>query len=203
MSINSFIVPPMPKSHIGLWTRWALIREGRKDAKKYLGLKDYTRTHILIAQQSISQRGQTDINTWLVKMSSTYLTGNTRIQVEAKYLEAKITELKSNLGSTGRKRKAGFAMLNRLMEEFSDFESQYKANQVTIRNLINQSEVAMPAWTHFYDQKAAIYTMARARKAKVDVDSVKSEIPVYEPVGLSELPGFDDPFLKPKEFAND
>lgn len=193
----------MPKPKVGALVRFSLRRQGRRDALKYLGLKDYSRTHILIAQQSVSQRGQTDINTWLVKMTSTYLTGNTRIQVQAKYLREKIKEVKSNPGSTGRRRKAGLAMLNRLVEEFSDYESQYKANQVMIRNLINQAEVAMPAWSHFYDQKAAIYAAARARKAKVDVDSVKSEIPIYEPVQLKELSGFDDPFLSPAEFSNE
>lgn len=192
----------MPPITVGLFSYLSLVRHGKKDAKKYASLKDYSRTHILIAEQSKSQRGQISVNSWLNRMATAYATGNTRIQVQARGLVQQIALLEKVVPESGREAKAKQVKLGELTEELYDLESQYKANQVQIKAFVKSAETSMPAWARWYEQKAAIYTAARARKSKVDLDSVKAEIPKYESVPLAEVTDWQDQFLKPQEIKN-
>jgi hypothetical protein len=56
--------------------------QGRKDAKKYSGLKDFTRTHALITAQAGAQAGQHRVNQWLIQSLDPLLVGNERIAVQ-------------------------------------------------------------------------------------------------------------------------
>jgi len=76
---TSFTQPPVPASLRFCETR-KIMRQGRKDAKKSQGVKDFSRTQAVNTYESASQQGEIDLNDWLLRVTAPYISGNARIE---------------------------------------------------------------------------------------------------------------------------
>jgi hypothetical protein len=186
-SFNNPIVPKKPSAFEVLRIR----RAGRKDARRNRTLMDFTRTQAVNEFESFSQRGEIALNDWLLRVTSPYVTGNSRIEAELDLLFTKIDKQKTNMGKTGRQQKAASLRLASLEQEESDLRSQYAANKETGLALIRRADEVKPLWENLYRQKVAIYNQARSRKLKVEVEAASAEIPVYRTVPETELDQFE------------
>lgn len=190
---TSFSQTPEPKK-IGFWATSKIQRQGRKDARKTQSVKDFSRTQAVNAFESISQRGEMDLNDWLLRVTAPYIAGNARIEAEAVLLANKIKRAKAVTATTGRQKKAAAQKLTALEQEMSDLRAQFAANRETGWGQIRRAEEAKPLWENLYNQKVSIYNRARAAKLKQSVDAVTAEIPVYRAHDLVELEQFDREF---------
>jgi hypothetical protein len=186
----SFNNPITPKK-LSFWEIRKIRRMGRRDAKKMQGLKDFTRTQAINEFESFSQRGEIALNDWLLRVSSPYVTGNSRIEAELDLLFVKIDKQKADMGKTGRAQKAATLRLAALEQEMSDLRSQYSSNKETGLALIRRADEVKPLWENLYRLKGSIYNQARARKLKVDVEAAAAELPVYRVHPSVELDQFD------------
>jgi hypothetical protein len=190
---SSFSQTPEPKK-IGYWSTRKIQRQGRKDARKTQSVKDFSRTQAVNAFESVSQRGEIDLNDWLLRVTSPYISGNARIEAEAVLLANKIKRAKAVTATTGRQKKNAAQKLSALEQEMADLRAQFAANRETGWGQIRRAEVAKPLWENLFAQKVAIYNRARAAKLKQSVDAVTAEIPVYRAHDLVELEQFDREF---------
>jgi hypothetical protein len=190
---TSFSQTPEPKK-IGYWATSKIQRQGRKDARKTQSVKDFSRTQAVNAFESVSQRGEMDLNDWLLRVTAPYIAGNARIEAEAVLLANKIKRAKTVTATTGRQKKAAAQKLNALEQEMADLRAQFAANRETGWGQIRRAEEAKPLWENLYNQKVSIYNRARAAKLKQSVDAVTAEIPVYRAHDLVELEQFDREF---------
>jgi hypothetical protein len=186
----SFNNPITPKK-LSFWEIRKIRRMGRRDAKKMQGLKDFTRTQAINEFESFSQRGEIALNDWLLRVSSPYVTGNSRIEAELDLLFVKIDKQKADMGKTGRAQKAATLRLAALEQEMSDLRSQYSSNKETGLALIRRADEVKPLWENLYRLKGSIYNQARARKLKADVEAAAAELPVYRVHPSVELDQFD------------
>lgn len=190
---SSFSQTPEPKK-IGYWETKNIQRQGRKDARKTQSIKDFSRTQAVNAFESVSQRGEIDLNDWLLRVTAPYIAGNARIEAEAVLLASKIKRARAVTATTGRQKKAAAQKLNALEQEMADLRAQFAANRETGWGQIRRAEEAKPLWENLYNQKVSIYNRARAGKLKQSVDAVTAEIPVYRAHDLVELEQFDREF---------
>jgi hypothetical protein len=186
----SFSQPLIPKKP-GFWELRAIRRAGRRDAKKNASVKDFTRTQAINEFESFSQRGEIGLNDWLLRVTSPYVTGNSRIEAELDLLYIKIDKQKANMGKTGRQQKAAALRLAALEQEMSDLRSQYASNKETGQALIRRADEVKPLWENLYRLKAALYNQARARKLKAYAEAASAELPVYRVHPSVELDQFD------------
>lgn len=187
---NSFNNPIVPKRP-GWWEVSRIRRAGRKDARRNRTLMDFTRTQAVNEYEAFSQRGEIALNDWLLRVTSPYVTGNSRIEAELNLLFTKLDKQKANMGKTGRQQKAAATRLAALEQEESDLRSQFAANKETGLALIRRADEVKPLWENLYRQKVAIYNQSRARKLKVEVEAASAEIPVYRSVAETELEQFE------------
>jgi hypothetical protein len=190
---TSFSQTPEPKK-IGYWATRKIQRQGRKDARKTQSVKDFSRTQAVNAFESVSQRGEIDLNDWLLRVTAPYISGNARIEAEAVLLANKIKRAKAVTATTGRQKRNAAQKLNALEQEMADLRAQFAANRETGWGQIRRAEEAKPLWENLFAQKVAIYNRARAAKLKQSVDAVTAEIPVYRAHDLVELEQFDREF---------
>jgi hypothetical protein len=190
---TSFSQTPEPKK-IGYWATKKIQRQGRKDARKTQSVKDFSRTQAVNAFESVSQRGEIDLNDWLLRVTAPYIAGNARIEAEAVLLSNKIKKAKAVTATTGRQKRTASQKLNALEQEMADLRAQYAANRETGWGQIRRAEEAKPLWENLYNLKVSIYNRARADKLKQSVDAVTAEIPVYRAHDLVELEQFDREF---------
>jgi hypothetical protein len=174
-------------SNIGWLERGRLRRQGRKDAKHYRGLNDYTRTHALIVQQAISQAGQNSVNQWLIEACKPFLTGNAGIKVQRGVQEFKIQDLGSRKPSSRRAQSQIESQIDVEREKKSNLEAQFETNLTLIEASHKSAEQAMATWVSRYEQAAAIYTRARANKAKESVASVGAQVPPFDAIPMLEI----------------
>ena len=174
-------------SKIGWLEKARLRRQGRKDAKHYRGLNDYTRTHALIVQQAISQAGQNSVNQWLIEACKPYLTGNAGIKVQRGVQEFKIKDLGSRRPTSRRAQSQVESQIDVEREKKSNLEAQFETNLTLIEASHKSAEQAMDSWVSRYEQAAAIYTRARANKAKESVASVSAQVPPFEAIPMLEI----------------
>jgi hypothetical protein len=186
----SFNNPIIPKK-LSFCEIQKIRRMGRRDAKKMQGLKDFTRTQAINEFESFSQRGEIALNDWLLRVSSPYVTGNSRIEAELDLLFVKIDKQKADMGKTGRAQKAATLKLAALEQEMADLRSQYSSNKETGLALIRRADEVKPLWENLYRLKGSIYNQARARKLKADVEAAAAELPVYRVHPSVELEQFD------------
>lgn len=187
---ETFGIPPQPK---GLKAREIrrIKRAGRKDARRNRTLMDFTRTHAVNEFESFSQRGEIALNDWLLRVTSPYITGNRRIEIELDLLIIKVEKQKSNMGKTGRRQKSSTLYLAALDQEEADLRSQYAANKEAGQALMRKADEVKPLWENLYRQKVAIYNQARSRKLKVEVEAASAEIPVYRSIPEVDLDQFE------------
>ena len=192
-SKTSFSQTPEPK-RLGYWAIKKIERQGRKDARKTQSVKDFSRTQAVNSYESISQRGEMDLNDWLLRVTAPYIAGNARIEAEALLLANKIKKAKAVTANTGRQKKNAAQKLAALEQEMADLRAQYAANRETGWGQIRRAEEAKPLWENHFNQKVSIYNRARAAKLKQSVDAVTAELPVYRVHDLVELEQFDREF---------
>lgn len=190
---SSFSQAPEPKK-IGYWQSRKIQRQGRKDARKTQSVKDFSRTQAVNGFEAVSQRGEIDLNDWLLRVTAPYIAGNARIEAEAVLLANMIRVAKAVNATTGRQKKNAAQKLTGLQREMADLRAQFAANRETGWGQIRRAEEAKPLWENLYNQKVAIYNRARAAKLKQSVDAVTAEIPVYRAHELVELEQFDREF---------
>ena len=190
---TSFSQTPEPK-RLGYWATKKIERQGRKDARKTQSVKDFSRTQAVNSYESLSQKGEMDLNDWLLRVTAPYIAGNARIEAEAVLLANKIKKAKAVTATTGRQKKTAAQRLAALEQEMADLRAQYAANRETGFGQIRRAEEAKPLWENFFNQKVSIYNRARAAKLKQSVDAVAAELPVYRVHDLVELEQFDKEF---------
>lgn len=191
MALKASFNNPITPKKLSFWEIRKIRLMGRRDAKKMQGLKDFTRTQAINEFESFSQRGEIALNDWLLRVSSPYVTGNSRIEAELDLLFVKIDKQKASMGKTGRENKAATLRLAALEQEMSDLRSQYASNKETGLALIRRADEVKPLWENLYRLKGSIYNQARARKLKADVEAAAAELPVYRVHPSVELDQFD------------
>lgn len=177
-------------SSVGFLRGQKLARQGRKDANKYVGLNDHTRTHALLAAQAHCQAGQHAVNIWLIESAKQYLTGNARIEVEGKRISDEILLREKTPGDTGRAKKATQLKVSELRQQLTNLQAQYVTNNSLGSALMLAAEESLGAWAAYFDQLAGVYTRARARKSKRAISAVGAEVPVFEAIPISQIPDF-------------
>lgn len=174
---------------------WALSRklksQGRRDAKKYLGLKDYTRTHALIVAQSKAHSGQHEVNQWLIKSIEPLQIGNSRLTVVIEKLKDELTSVKGRKETSPRLAKANLHLVESIQNRIANERAQYKANKASIVSLILAAEEALDSWSSLYEEMAGIYARARAIKSRLDTAAVASEVPVFQSVVIARISDFE------------
>jgi hypothetical protein len=68
---------------------------GRKDAKKYKNIQDFSRTHALLEAEAMAQAGQHTVNQWLFQRVQPIIAGNARIELPVREVETDLQNLKS------------------------------------------------------------------------------------------------------------
>ena len=174
-------------SKIGWIEKNRLRRQGRKDAKNYHGLNDYTRTHALIVEQAISQAGQNSVNQWLISACKPFTTGNAVIKIQRGAQESKIRDLVSRKPASRRAQSQIESQIEVEREKKSNLEAQFETNLTLIEASHKSAEQAMDSWVSRYEQAAAIYTRARANKAGETVTSVSAQVPPFDSIPMLEI----------------
>jgi hypothetical protein len=179
--------------HTVRWTTYLKISlRGRRDAKKYSGLKDFTRTHALITAQSLAQAGQHRVNQWLIESLDPLIAGNERISVQEEELNEQISALRAQKSASGRDSRFSQRKAAELAELRSNLRSQRKSNTATMESLTLSAQEALGSWETYYEQIASLYSRARAVKGKAEISKVASEVPVFTSIELA-VTNFEKP----------
>jgi hypothetical protein len=191
MAKSKFSGAPIAPSRISLWQTVRLKSQGRRDAKKYLGLKDYTRTHALIVAQSKAQAGQHEVNQWLIKQIEPLQVGNSRLAVIIENLKDELSQVKARKEASPRLAKANLLAAQKIQKQVSNERAQFKANKAAIVSLVLSGEEALNSWESLYAEMAGVYTRARAMKSKQDIAAVASEVPVFQTIEIARISDFE------------
>ncbi len=183
--------PPAAPNEVSTYKAQKWVRLGKADARKYGALLDVTATHSLIRAASEAQRGQHNVNAWLINQVGPDQTGNERILVGLRKATEEIELLANDRSTSPRVQHQNGLRLGRLEAQVSNLEAQWRANVTKGRGTIQIAEQALETWVRYYSQIAAIYTRARANAGVRDVSSVQAEIPAMESIPLVEVEGFD------------
>lgn len=187
MAQSLYSSAPVAPATVGFWLSTKLRLQGRKDAKKYSDLSDYTRTHALIVAQNRALSGQREVNQWLIKKSSPLHVGNSRSLVKLNVYETELARLRSENVSGGRAKRLNQERIGMLQREILNTESQLESNSAQLGSLLLAAEQALGSWSNYYEQMAGIYTRARANKLKKSVDSVSAEVPELVSISLVDF----------------
>lgn len=187
MAQSLYSSAPVAPGTVGFWLTIKLKSQGRKDAKKYSQLSDYTRTHALIVAQNRALSGQREVNQWLIKKSAPLQVGNSRSIVKLNVYETELARLRSENASSGRQKRLGQERIGLLQREILNTESQLESNTAQLASLVLAAEQALGSWSNYYEQMAGIYTRARSNKLKKSVDSVSAEVPELENIELVDF----------------
>jgi len=185
LSKYRFSGAPLAPLNVGIILRFIISVQGRKDAKKYVGLNDFTRTHALIVAQSKAQAGQHRVNQWLIHALEPLTTGNERIAVKEEEIQEKLLALNSQKVSGGREHRALQKRIQELSEVKANLKSQRKSNSAAMDSLNLAAQEALHSWETYYDQMASLYSRARAIKSKSEISKVSSEVPVFNSIPLA------------------
>lgn len=191
MAKSKFSGAPIAPSHISLIQSLKLKVQGRRDAKNYLGLKDYTRTHALIVAQSQVQAGQHEVNQWLIKSIEPLQIGNSRLSVVIEDLLEELAQVKGREETSPRLIRSNLIAISSIQKRLSNEQAQFKANRASIVSLILAGEEALSSWASMYNEMAGIYTRARATKSKLAIAAVASEVPVFQTVEIARVADFE------------
>ncbi len=195
MKKTGFKGAPLAPHNVGWITHLKISFRGRRDAKKYSGLKDFTRTHALITAQSIAQAGQHRVNQWLIESLDPLIAGNERISVQEEELNEQISSLRGQKSASGRDSRFSQRKAAELAELRSNLRSQKKSNTATMESLTMSAQEALGSWETYYDQIASLYSRARAVKGKAEISKVASEVPVFTSIQLATS-NFEKPILE-------
>jgi predicted S18 family serine protease len=185
VAVSKFSGAPLAPQRVNWFLALSISQQGRRDSKKYAGLKDFTRTHALIVAQSKAQAGQHRVNQWLILALDPLTSGNERILVQEEELQEQILSLKTQRASNGRETRALQKKAAELAERRGNLRSQRKANQASMDSLNLSAQEALDSWETLYNQMASLYSRARAIKSKSEISKVASEVPVFSSIPLA------------------
>lgn len=168
-----------------------LMLAGRSDAKKYQNLHDKTSTHLIKVLEAHTHRSQRKVNQWLVNALAPLRAGNYALDSQLIDLEARISAYESDLGPTGRVRKANTVRLNALRQQRLDALSQRAANIARGHALVDVAAESLDTWIRYFEAQAAIYVRARALKDKQEPPASKAAVPTIESIDLADTSDFD------------
>lgn len=197
MAQSLFSSAPVAPHQVDFWLTLRLRAQGKRDAKKYAQLSDYTRTHAIIVAQNRALAGQREVNQWLIKNASPLQVGNARSLVKIRLYESEIERMRNEPGSSGRARRLSTERIGILQREILNTESQLEANTAQLGSLMLAADQALGSWSNYYEQMAGIYARARANKLKHDVDSVRAEVPELVNIALVDFEEFETPDIVP------
>ena len=166
-------------------------KSGRQDAKNYKGIADATMTHALIELRSMALSGQHAVNKWLIEACAPLHAGNASIEVQLTKLAKDISDLKSNVGSTGRIRKANSSKLENLELESSAAHSQMSMNREKLKDLRIMAQEASDSWRGYFDALAAIYIRSLSNKLGRDVRTSAAEVPPFKSIEIVDTEDSD------------
>jgi hypothetical protein len=187
MAQSSYSSVPLAPRTVKFWLSRKLRLQGKRDARKYSQLSDYTRTHAVIVVQNRALAGQREVNQWLINNATPLRVGNARSLVNVQYHESELQRLKTEPGNTPRARRLVDEKIVILRRSISDIESQLESNASQLASLALVAFQARGSWSNYYEQMAGIYSRARANKLKHDVDSVRAEVPDLENIPLVDF----------------
>lgn len=195
---STFGGAPIAPISLGLFQRLSISGQGRSDSTKYVGLKDFTRTHALIVAQSKAQAGQHRVNQWLIHSLEPLTSGNERILVQEEELSEQLQSLKSQRPQNGREERALQKRAAEISEQKANLKSQRKANIAAMDSLNLSAQEALNSWATYYDQMASLYSRARAIKSKTEISKVASEVPTFISIPLATTHLEEPRAVKPK-----
>jgi len=167
------------------------IRTGKKDAKKYKNLMDYTRTHGVIFLDVWPTQKQSRVNIWYDHETESIVQGIQRINVQLHAYEIRLAKLKARDDKTGRQRRRTNGEIERLDQDILNSMAQLRTNQQRGLSLRRQAIEAMQTWVTYRNEAVSLYSRARAMANGTDVSSVQSEIPPFTPIELTYIPEFE------------
>jgi hypothetical protein len=170
--------------------RWAHL--GRRDARRYGALLDFTPTHSLIRAEAESQQRQHAVNAWLIDQVRPDITGNARIRISKAKALADHAVVQGDKTTSPRAKHTNALRLERIEANLANMDAQLSANVAKILATKQTAVEALGTWETFYFQKAAVYTRARANAGRQAVSSVSAEVPSMRSIALVEIEGLDD-----------
>ena len=191
MAKSKFSGAPIAPARVSWLLSLKLRAQGRRDAKKYIDLKDHMRTHALIVAQSKTHAGQHEVNQWLIKQVEPFKVDNSRLPVTVEDLKAELSRVLDRTEVSARKIRANLTESQEVQRKIADAEAQIQANKASIVALRLAGKEALSSWESRYEQMAALYTRARALKSKLDIASVASEVPVFKSIKLAQISDFE------------
>lgn len=196
MAQSHYSSAPVAPGIVGFWLSIKLKSQGKRDAKKYSQLSDYTRTHALIVAQNRALAGQREVNQWLIKKSAPLQVGSSRSLVKLDVYESELARLKAESVTGGRHKRLNQERIGMLQREILNTESQLESNTAQLGTLLLAAEQALGSWSNYYEQMAGIYTRARSNKLRHNVDSVSAEVPELESIVLVDFDELIEPAAK-------
>lgn len=180
----------MAPVRVGFWRSRTLRRAGRRDAKKYQSIQDFTATHFIKNLEAETHASQRKVNAWLAQELAPLRAGNAALEDSVRQLDLRISRLELDLGPSGRIRKANTARLNTFRQQRLNNLSQRAANLANGISLIEVAGEAMDSWHRFFSANAAIYVRARSLKAKKSPPASAAALPSIDSIDLIETPDF-------------
>lgn len=187
MASSQFSSAPVAPAKVSFLLGMKLRREGRRDAKKYVQLSDYTRTHAMIVAQNRALSGQREVNQWLIKKAGPLQVGNARLDAKQQLFLNELERLRKDPGLTNRAKKDAIWRIDLIEREILNTTSQTNANSAQLASLVLAAEQALGSWENYYEQMAGIYARARAIRLRQDADSARAEVPILEPIQLVDF----------------
>ena len=170
--------------------KWAFL--GRRDARRYGALLDFTPTHSLLRAEGEAQQGQHAVNAWLIEQVRPDITGNERIAVSHAKASADLAELLADRSASARVQHQNSLRIERLRATLANMEAQRRANVTKARGAVQTALEAIGTWEKYYFQVAAVYTRARANARGESVSSVSAEVPAMRSVPVVEIEGLEE-----------
>ena len=180
----------MAPVRVGFWLTRTLRRAGRRDAKKYQSIQDTTATHFVRKLEAETHTNQRKVNAWLVQELAPFRAGNAALDDLIKQLDLGISRLESDLGPSGRIRKANTVRLNTFRQQRLNALSQKSSNLASGLARIEVAGEALDSWHRFFEAKVAIYVRARSLKNKQIPPASVAALPSIESIDLIETPDF-------------
>lgn len=172
---------PLSKRERNRIKRW-----GRKDAKINTS-GSTTATHAVLVLKNLSERGQNEVNTWLINECKPQETGNAAILVQCAAGISRINAMREKVTTTQRGAKQLAETIAIEKEKLDDAVALYNRNLVLKEANHMTAEQAIDSWRGRYEEATSIYSRALANKAERDVASVSAEVPVFHGVPLVEV----------------
>lgn len=171
--------------------RLRLIRDGKRDANKYMALQDYTRTHAIMKLIAFCHRGQEDVRQWLISKVGPIRIGNSQIRSRIIGIERRMERAEGWATRGGRDMRNKNIRLAQLDTERTAEEAQLEANKALTANHYAEAAGGLDSWFDLYQQAASIYERARASRIRSGSAASSATVPEFESLLLPDFSDFD------------